>query len=138
MRLFGKRRQNSISDPDFGPLVEEKAGSWIGQKFTLWDFSPVQVLVDADSDGPSAAQKTFIQSLRADRLGIRSRVDEAVTQRIKEHSGKSGRLKLTSLYLPADPLTQTWRLWFDIDGEEQFWAGAEMQGWDKITPFIED
>lgn len=138
MKLFWQGRRNSITDPDFGLLVEEKAGSWIGQNFTLWDFSSIQVMVDADSNGPSASQRTFIQSLRSDHLTIRSRVDQAVAKRVREHSGKCGRLKLTSLYLPADPLTQTWRLWFDIEGEEQFWAGAEVQGWDKITPFLED
>jgi hypothetical protein len=49
-----------------------------------------------------------------------------------------GQLKLSSIYIPTAPPSQMWRVWYDIVGEEHYWFGAEITGWDVVTAFVED
>jgi len=58
-------------------------------------------------------------------------------------SGRSStqeRFRLTAIYIPSfrDQQSRTWRLWYDLEGEEHFTYGVEMSDWDRIVPFAED
>jgi hypothetical protein len=137
MRLFGKRPDHTIDDPDFGPIIEKKAGSWTGEEFQLWGYTSIQVMIAAGPQGPSAEQRSFVRSLRAEKE-IRARIERSVASYALKISGKDGSLRLTSVYIPMSPLQGTWKVWFDMDGEEQYWFGAEIEGWERIVPFAED
>ena len=137
MKLFGRRSRLSTDDPDFGRIAETKAGSWSGDRFQLWGYDSIQVMIDADRRGPSAEQRSFVRSLRADE-GIRARVEQAVVVHAKETTRKKGALRITTIYLPKSPLRETWRVWFDMEGEEHYSYGAEVDGSDRIVPFTED
>jgi hypothetical protein len=59
-----------VTDPDFG-RIEWKRGGWTGQ-VDLWDYPGVQLLLDADENGPSSEQRSFFHTLRAIPAGFRS------------------------------------------------------------------
>lgn len=137
MGLFGKPSRLSTDDPDFGRITEGRADSWAGDGFQLWGYNSIEVMIDAGPEGPSAEQRSFVRSLRADE-GIRARIEQAVAMHAKETAHKTGALRISSIYLPKSPLCQTWRVWFDMEGEEHYWYGAEVEGWHRIVPFTED
>lgn len=136
--LFGKRNKHVLDDPEFGRIVEEKPGSWHGNGFHLWGYSSLQVIIDAGAEGPSPEQRAFLQNLRLDRAGIRAQIEQAVLQHAKETTPQAGPLKLSSIYFPKTSSEQMWRVWYDMEGEDHYWYGAEIQGWDHIVPFTED
>jgi len=138
MRFFSKLRKRVLDDADFGPIKEGKRGQWEGQHFQLWGYSSVQVLIDAGPDGPSMEHRSFVRSLQLEHAGIRSRIEEAVSLHARQTSQQPGPLKMSSIYLPQKPSEQTWRVWYDLVGEEHFWYGAEISGWQEIAPFTED
>jgi hypothetical protein len=138
MGFFDKRPQQSLDDPDFGRITEGKAGSWEGDAFQLWGRVSIQVMIDAGADGPSEEQRSFVRLLRSDHEGIRARIEEAVGAHTKETASQTGILVISSIYLRKSPLQQLWKVWFDMEGEEHYWYGAEIQGWDRIVPFTED
>ena len=47
---------------------------------------------------------------------------------------------MTAIYIPSfrDQQSRTWRLWYDLEGEEHFTYGVKMSDWDRIVPFAED
>ncbi len=137
MKFFGKRSRRSIEDPDFGRITEGKAECWEGDGFQLWGGTPLQVVIDAGPEGPSAEQRSFVRSLRADD-GIRVRIEQVVAMYAKETTSRMGSLRVFSIYLPQSPLHMTWRVWFDMEGEEHYWYGAEVEGSQRIVPFAED
>ena len=131
-RLLGKNTRRAIDDPDFGRIEEREAGSWEGQAFQLWGHSSIQVLIDAGPGGPSAEQRSFLEALRPDPQGIRAKIEAAKT------SARSGSFKMTSIFIPAAPSSQMWRVWYDMEGEDHYWYGAEIVGWDRVIAFTED
>ena len=138
MRFFRKRSPTRhTDDPDFGPIGETKNGSWTGDGFRLWGYDSIQVMIDAGPDGPSAEQRSFIRSLRAD-TGMRARIEQAVAIHAARTARQKGSVRVSSVYLPQSPLRQTWRIWFDMEGEEHYSYGAEIEGWNRIVPFTED
>ncbi len=93
---------------------------------------------DAGPDGPSGEQRSFVQFLREDPQGIRARIEESIARRAGATIPRVGRLKLSSIYLPKIPPEQMWRVWYDVEGEEHYWFGAEIRGGDSVTAFVED
>ena len=47
-------------------------------------------------------------------------------------------LKLSTIYLPLDPDNEIWRVWYDLEGEEAFWFGAEVRPSGEVVAFAED
>ena len=56
----------------------------------------------------------------------------------KQTTNRMGTLRLSSIYLPQSPLRKAWRVWFDMEGEEHYWYGVEVEGLKRIVPFAED
>jgi len=140
MRLFRKASSKSYTDdPDFGRIAEDAAGSWKGDTFELWGYPSIQIMIRTGPEGPTAEQRSFVRSLRTD-TGIRARIEDAIASVAKtsKTSPKMGALRLTSVFLPQSPLGETWRVWFDMEGEEQYWYGAEVMTGNRIVPFAED
>jgi len=138
MGFFGKRStRRSIEDPDFGRITEGKAESWEGDGFQLWGGTSIKLMIDAGPEGPSAEQRSFVRSLRGDE-GIRVRIEQAVAMHAKANTNRMGALRLSGIYLPQSPLRKTWRVRFDMEGEEHYWYGAEVEGSQRIVPFAED
>lgn len=138
LKSLFRKRQRSLDDPDFGLIEEDKPGSWNGQAFRLWEYSSIQVMLDGNEDGPTPAQRSFIKTLREDAHGVRTRIEGAITERAKDTTSAKGPLTLTSIYLPKAPPDEMWRVWYDMEGENHYWYGAEIEGWQHIVPFTED
>jgi hypothetical protein len=137
-RIFRKRARRFLEDPDFGPLEERSPGSWEGQSLNLWGYSSIQVMIDADPEGPSTAHRSFLRTLRSNPGDIRSKIESAIARQMAETTPRTGPLKLTSIFFPHSPEEQTWRVWYDVEGEEHYWYGAEITKWQSIVPFAED
>jgi hypothetical protein len=137
MGFFAKRSRRSIEDPDFGRITEGKSKSWEGNGLQLWGCTSIQVMIDAGPEGPSAEQRSFLRSLRTDEE-IRVRIEQAIAMYAKETTNRMGTLRLSSIYFPQSPLGKTWKLWFDMEGEDIYWYGAEVEGSQRIVPFAED
>ena len=137
-KLLEKEKARELQDQDFGPLRQIK-DRWEGQSLSLWGVSGIQILIDAGDDGPSVEQREFFRTLREQRPDIRGRVEEAVSARAAETTTvRPMALRLSSLYIPRIQPHFTWRIWYDIQGEEHYWYGAEITDWDQIVPFTED
>src|SRR4029077_15596959 len=127
-----------MDDIDFGRIEERRPGSWERNDFQLWSYTSIQVMIDVGQDGPSQAQRAFVRSLREEGRELQARIEQAVSQRAGETISQVGQLKLSSIYIPQTPQEQIWRVWYDIVGEEHYWFGAEIKGWDAVTAFVED
>jgi len=138
MNLFGKRPKRIIEDHDFGRIEEYKKGQWEGKDFRLWGYASLHVLIDSDSEGPLPEQRAFVQALRSEPRQIRERIESAVVELSKKTSSAKGPLKLTGICLPRNLQEQKWRVWYDLEGEDIIWYGAEILGWEQIIPFAED
>lgn len=137
-KLFRKRARRLIEDPDFGPIEERGTDSWEGQSLEIWGYSSIQIMIDAGPEGPSSEQRSFFQTLRSNREDIRARIESAVTREAAKTTPRRGPLKLTSIFLPNSPERQTWRVWYEIEGEDRYWYGAEIAKGQNIVPFTED
>jgi len=137
MGLFGKASKRELEDSDFGRLTEETPRSWLGNAFQLWGSASIQIMIDAGKEGPSADQRSFVRSLRTNEE-VRARIEQTVAKQARDTTRKSAALHLTSIYFPPSPSTQVWRLWFDMEGEEDYSFGAEIEGLNRIIPFAED
>ena len=138
LRFFRKHARHAVNDPDFGAIQESKSGSWEGVEFRLWGYGSIQVMIDAGTEGPSREQRSFVRALRSDREESRTRIEQSVTAHSKQTAREVGPLHLSSIYIPKSPLRDKWRVWFDMEGEEHHWYGAEVEGWQRIVPFAED
>jgi hypothetical protein len=140
MGFFRKASSKSYTDdPDFGRIAEDRAGSWKGNTFELWGYQSIQLMIRTGREGATAEQRSFVRSLRAD-AGIRARIEDAIVSvaRKSKTSPKMGALRLTSVFVPQSPFGETWRVWYDMEGEEQYWYGAEIIAGNRIVPFAED
>src|SRR5215469_8865594 len=136
MWLIGRRKARTLNDAEFGEITERKRGSWVGIQFEIWGYNQVQVLLDADENGPSAVQRRLCRKLRANSENIRQFVEDAVRKRIANTAGlmapPTNPIRLTSIFFPSDPETADWRIWYDLEGEEMFWFGAEIKPSNEI------
>jgi len=139
---FTKRQKPTRDDSDFGNITEWKRGSWKGHQFELWGYNGVQVVLDADENGPSQAQRSLCRDLRANTADIREHVESEIRRYIPTIPGvmapSTNPIQLASIYLPQDPAKTTWRVWYDLEGEDIFWFGAEIEPSKEIVPFAED
>ena len=96
-------------------------------------------MIRTGPEGPTAEQRSFVHSLRTD-TAIRARIEDAIATVAKKLKTcpKTGALRLTSIFLPQSPLGETCRVWFDMEGEEQYWYGAEIMTGNRTVPFAED
>ena len=137
-KILGERKPREIADPDFGNLSQIRDG-WEGSDLKLWDSSGLQLLIDAGNEGPSENQLQFLRTLRHNGAAIRKRIEEAVIRYINENSTTTPVvLRLTSIYIPRVEPPFMWRLWYDLEGEENCSYGAEITDSEEITPFAED
>lgn len=137
-KVFGRQKPCEIADTDCGLLSQIRDG-WEGNNLSLWDSSEVQLLIDAGNEGPSDDQRRFLQSLRDQGSGIRERIEQAVTKHVNETSPiRPVVLRLTSIYIPRVETPFTWRVWYNLDGEENCSYGAEITDGEEIVPFAED
>ena len=140
MKFFWSRTARELNDPDFGK-IEWKRRGWEGQ-LDLWDYRCVQVLLDGDDSGPSSEQRAFYRALRGNPDRIRERIEESIHCYAAQPSGlavsATQPLKLKSIFFPNSPPLETWRVWYDLEGEENSWFGAEITNGNQIVPFAED
>jgi hypothetical protein len=108
----------------------------------LWDYHNVQVLLDADENGPSPEQRSFLRLLRGNAERIRERIEEAVHRQAAKTPdlmvSAMQPIKLATIFLPKNPPHEPWRVWYDMEGEEVYWFGAEIRNSHQIVPFTED
>ena len=97
-----------------------------GQNLELWGYSSIQVMLDSTSEEPAMEHRLFLQALLSNRDDIRAKIESAIVQEATKTTSHRGPLKLTSLFLPSSPNSQTWRVWYDIEGEDHYWYGAEI------------
>lgn len=136
--LFCKRPKRSIQDPDFGFIEERRRGFWEGQNLELWGYSSIQVMIDATREGPATEHRSFLNALQFNRDGIRETIEAAIVKESTKTTSHRGPLKLTSIFLPSSPKTQTWRVWYEFEGEDDYSYGAEITKWKSVVPFTED
>ena len=138
---FGKKKVKILDDPDFGTLSQWKPGCWKNPQFEIWGYRDVQLLLDSTIDGLTEIQRTVYRELLASDK-IMERIEEAIRDRIANtpglRPGKPSVIKLTSLFLPPDPHQETWRVWYDLEGEESYCFGAEIKPTKEIVVFVED
>ncbi len=137
-KILGKQKPREMTDTEFGSLHQIRDG-WEGHEFSLWGSAGLQVLVDAGDEGPSEEQRQFLRTLQGERASIRGRVEEAVATHAAETTAvRPIVLRLTSFYIPKLERHFTWRVWYEVEGEEHWSFGAEVRDWEEIVPFAED
>jgi len=139
---FSSRKKRTLQDADFGSIVQQSRGSWKGILPEIWGSADVQLLLKSDEKGPSDEQKKLIRNLRANAGGIRNRIEAAIRKRIEITedlmAGPTNTIKLSTIFFPLSPSTETWRVWYDLEGEEIYWFGAEIKSTGEILAFAED
>lgn len=139
---FSNRKKRTLQDADFGSVFQQNRGSWKGTLSELWGSADVQLLLDADENGPSDEQKKLIRNLRANVGDIRDRIEAAIRKRIESTkdlmASPRNAIKLSTIFFPLSLPTGTWRLWYDLEGEDVYWFGAEIIPTGEILAFVED
>ena len=126
-----------MEDKDFGAISERTNGEWEGFTFQLWGHSSIQVMIDADENGPSETQRAFVKGLQSDSTGIRQRIEMAIAQEARKQISQVSDLQISSIYFPGEPAHQTWRIWYNVAGDNHYSYGVEITG-DSPQSFKED
>jgi len=136
---FGRKPQPSLDDRTFGAISMTSEKCWENRAFRFAGTEPVQLLVDGDEGGPTQAQRHFFDELSTRYAELEPRIRQALSAYREDHPPQE-RFRLTVIYIPSfrDQQSRTWRLWYDLEGEEHFTYGVEMSDWDRIVPFAED
>lgn len=125
---MGGRETRTFDDPDFGKIIEAKGGGWEGTLAEFWSYKDVQLLLGSAGSGIVEAQRALYRALRPNRDGIRERVEDNIRKYIANTSGlkapASNPIQLSSIFFPADPSIQDWRVWYELKGEDIYWFGV--------------
>jgi hypothetical protein len=129
----------NLDDRTFGSISMTSENCWENRAFRFAGYEDVQLLVDGDEGGPTQAQRHFFDELSARYAELEPRIRQAMSAYQEDHPAEE-RFRLTAVYIPSfrDQASRTWRLWYDLEGDEEFTYGVEMGDWDRIVPFAED
>jgi hypothetical protein len=136
---LGREPRSNLDDRTFGAIATTSEGCWENRAFRFAGYEGVQLLVDGDESGPVQAQRHFFDELSARYAELEPRIRQALSAYREDHPPQE-RFRLTAIYIPLfrDQQSRTWRLWYNLEGEEHFTYGVEMSDWDHIVPFAED
>jgi len=131
-----------MSDSELGYLRQQKRGSWQGSVSDFWGSAEVQLLLDADESGPSADQRALIRELRENGIVPRDRIEAAIRALIATTrdltAPATNPLRLSTIFIPRNLSSQTWRVWYDLEAEAVYWFGAEVKPDGEVIAFCED
>jgi hypothetical protein len=136
---FSRKLRLNLDDRTFGAISMTSEGCWENRAFHFAGYEGVQLLVGGDENGPAQAQRHFFDDLLARYAELEPRIRQALSA-YREDRPPQERFRLTAIYIPSfqDQESRTWRLWYDLEGDEDFTYGVEMSDWDRIVPFAED
>lgn len=143
-RLFGEASPPPEMDhPLFGHLVYlERDGCWQNEDFHLWGASGIDLWLDGEPDGPTAAQESAFRRFRDAGEDLLPRCLEALAGLRREMGLPDGRFTIRGLKIPALDDSDDgglWTLWLDCVGDDHFWYGVQSDDdWRTIAPFAED
>jgi len=136
---FGRTPRPSLDDRTFGAISMTSEKCWENRAFRFAGYEGMQLLVDGDEGGPTQAQRHFFEELSARYTELEPRIRQALSAYREDHPPQE-HFRLTAIYVPSfrEQQSRTWRLWYDLEGEEHFTYGVEMSDWNRIVPFAED
>jgi hypothetical protein len=141
--LFKRRTPPRFLDhPSFGRISYSRHDAWRNRAFELWEYSNVDLLIDAPFAGPSSAQEEAFLRFRASRSTLLPRCLDAVAAVRRAMPLPAGELVVTGLSIPslADVRGgKLWTLWFDCVGDEHFFYGVQSEDdWQTLAGFADD
>ncbi len=143
LSLF-RRGSPRIDDSDFGLIRFHRRPrpGWENDTFAFGGHTEIQLLLDADEEGPTEVQRKFMRELKARYPDLEPRILAAIRARFAAEASLAdeAKLHLRSIFIPTfdGPEESVWRLWYDPEGQDLLSYGVEMKDWDTIVPFAED
>ena len=108
----------------------------------LWGRERVELLVDAGEDGPTVSQEEAFRRFERSREELLPRCLEALAGLRRDMAMAPAPLAVSGLTIPslgAEKGGKLWTLWFDCEGDEDFWYGVQSDdGWRTLSPFADD
>jgi hypothetical protein len=122
-KLFARREPPPTqSHRTFGTITFAN-GLWENDAFELWGYGPIQLLIDAEPDGPMPEQEAAFVQMRELRERLLPAWLDEVARKHREAGHARGDAKLTGLSIPSldeedDELAEGWSIWFGYGGED--------------------
>jgi hypothetical protein len=141
-RLFGGAAGLEVEHPVFGWLAWQRTDGWTNPRFALWGFEGVELIVDADEQGPTEAQVAAFRRFDARRESIWKQ-SLAEVERLRTRLGSArGAVRISGLTIPSlrpERAGNLWTLWLDLEGDDHFFYGVQTEDdWATLAGFADD
>ena len=142
-RFFGKKTEPPrIDHPLFGTIEFSKHDGWQNMDFPLWGRSNVELIVDSGTDGPTRDQEEAFRRFEESREVLLPRCLDALEDLRGKMEMPPGTFVISGLTVPSlgeEETGKLWTLWFDCEGDEDFWYGVQTDDdWQTLSPFADD
>lgn len=145
-RLFGTRSSaRTIDHPLFGRIQHIPALGWENDRFRLWSYTGVLLMIDAPAAGPTGIQEDAFRRFLERRYDVHPRVMTAIAEKRQETTGLAGNPRARAISVPSlgssGPVrTGTlWTIWFDYEAEDHWTYGVQTDDdWVSVCGFAED
>ena len=140
--FFGRQSRPPLQHPLFGELRYSRSDGWINDRFELWGFKGIELLIAAGVDGPSpqqeAAFREFVEQRETLLPGCIAEVD-----RVRADMGVApSTFVIRGLTIPSlagGRAPFLWTLWFDLTGDDHFMYGVQTDdAWKTLIGFADD
>src|SRR5262245_26830680 len=122
-RLFRRQPPVTLEHPLFGRLQYSKHDGWQNDSFALWGSNGVELLIEADLNGPTRKQEDAFVAMRDAQNELLARCLAEVEKVRKEIGVPEGCFRISGLSIPSlqdEPHGRLWTLWFDLEGDDHY------------------
>ena len=141
--MFSKKEPLKLNDPVFGQIIFTGKNNWEAKKKASFEGGNPEIWIDAGEDGPIEEQRQFYKKIVGGYKELWPRIADAFAKHVEDINSSAyvlNNFTPSILYIPQprEDGTFFWKIWYDRKGDEHWGYGVEIDGWDKIIPFMED
>jgi hypothetical protein len=143
LNWFRKHEARELDHPEFGHLrYSERHQSWVNENFAFWGYSGLQLVIDGDASGPTAAQFEALRDMQKARDQLLPRCLSALTALPELEGSVGSTFVLAGLSVPRLDDSESgllWNLWFDKEGDEHYMFGVQStDSWRTLQAHVGD
>jgi hypothetical protein len=144
--LFARVAKQSIDHRIFGRITFSPKQGWENDRFSLWGFDHVLLMVDAPATGPTQLQEESFRRMLNGGDSMLARFVAAISEvrmnLIDHHPGAFLPRAVSVPSLGSEGPGRTgnlWTIWFDCEGDDHWSYGVQSEDdWATLHAFVED
>jgi hypothetical protein len=143
--LFGRAAKRSLDHHIFGRIEFSPEQGWQNERFSLWGFEDVLLMIDAPETGPTQVQEEAFGRMLSGGAGMLQRFVVAVSEARTRSGNPPGEFLPRAVSVPSlgsggpGGTGSLWTIWFDCEGDDHWSYGVQSRDdWATLSVSAED